>query len=183
MLLLQLALGLQDPPTPDRLVSQLVPNDRLDQAPLHRLAQHGPIDRPFRMRRLALLHQQRLLSRDPPPVQTGQDFTSREDVVPCARRRAAFRGRGRRRPRGVVFVLGERGRQVRFVLQPLIVLADLMQRDGSCARHGRVISGRERVARRTREETVSPDSRDCVSAIDWQSVVVISRMMPSTAAT
>jgi hypothetical protein len=34
---------------------------------------------------LALLHQQRLLSRDPPPVQTGQDFTSREDVVPCAR--------------------------------------------------------------------------------------------------
>ena len=53
-----------------------------------------------------------------------------------------------------MFVLGERGRQVRFVLQPLIVLADLMQRDGSWARRERVISGRERVV--WRRGIVSP---------------------------
>lgn len=80
-----------------------------------------------------------------------------------------------------MFVLGERGRQVRFGLQPLVVLADLMQRDGSWGG----VFHRTKSHQRSEERGGNrfSDSRDCASAIDWQSVVVISRMIPSTAAT
>lgn len=125
MLLVELALGLHDPPAPNGRVAELVADDGLDERALHGPPELGPVDGPLGVRPLALLQEEHLARRHPPLVLAGQDLAHGEDVVACSVPLG--------RPRRVVLVLGERLRQRGLgrggeAVEPRV---DLVQRDGA----------------------------------------------------
>jgi len=125
VLLVELALGLHDPPAADGAVAELVADDGLDERALHGAPELGPVDGPLGVRALALLQEEHLARRHAPLVLARQDLADGEDVVG----RAVALGR----PRAVVLVLGERLRQGRLEVRREAVEArvDLVQRHGA----------------------------------------------------
>lgn len=99
MLLIELPLRIHDPPAPDRRLSELLLDQRLNQRPLHRLPKRSKVDHPLRMRPLSLLKEDLLPRRHSPLIETREDLARREDEV--------GRAGALRRPRRVVLVLRE----------------------------------------------------------------------------